>query len=345
MDYLTWRVAARHLTAERVGDPKELLGVFEHAVKVIEAQIPEDQIIEAKHALGAAKSGVPAEIIKYDGLALKAFFTVKHAHHQISGPGHKLFLSILQTYVLPPALRKKIEIASRVYLKDVNPRIKAKGGADFYLERIEVWEKFRFLLRSHVQYAKEAIAHGKEHAEEGEGATKMRVGPFTLVNTGGFDGKQMDEVADVVQKATAYAQSAGLGDVCYGEVQVTNTIHKANVLAFYLLAKDEMFIRANVKATTDVVRTVLHELGHRYQHKFMPGRDRDVERLYHELSGQEIRRKYDTTKVKLPQPGETMEAKGKTYVVTRTLPDLKSGYKVYLHSSRGGPERKGLDPS
>lgn len=331
-------VVGRYRVAERVGEPKEILREYEHAVNAIEASVPADKLLEAKRILEErVKSGIPgvnSEVMSTSDIAYKALFAVKHGQRKVADPGHRLFLAILQTYTLPPALRKKIEIASRVYLKETNPRFKAKSGAMLYLERIQVFEKYLGLLQSHLAYAKEAIAKGKEHTEEGAGATKIRVGPFTLVNTGGFNEKQMNEVADVVQKATAFAQSSGLGEVCYGEVQVTNTISKSNVLAFYLLAKDELFVRANVKSTTDVVRNVLHELGHRYQHKFLKVNG-GIEMLYRTLSGQETKRKYDREKVKekLPKPGETLVSKGKTYVVTRAIPDYKAGYKILLEQA------------
>jgi hypothetical protein len=329
------RVVLRFRTAESVGEPKELLRLFEHAVAAVEDKVPEAKIQEAKAVLEprvqAGLPGYSAEVVVFQDLAYAALFAIKHGQRKVAEPGHRLFLSILQSYTLPPALRKKVEIASRVYLKEANPRYKNKSGAAAILERLQVYERYRDLLRTHLLIAKEAIAKGKAHVEEGAGSTKRKVGPFTLVNTGGFKEKVMDEVADVIQKVIAYAQSSGLGSVCYGEVQVTNTLSKANVLAFYLLANDELFIRANVKSSSDAVRTVLHELGHRYEHKFLNS-SREVQRLYSVLSGQEIRRKYDRekTKGKLPDRGETLVSKGKTYVVTQTVPDYKAGYKIYL---------------
>lgn len=335
MTTLIERVAFRYLQAERVGDPKELLPLFERAVSTLADAVPESKIHEAKEALESrVQAGTPVdakELAIYYDTGYSALFAVKHGQRKVAEPGHQLFLSILQVYALPPALRKKVEIASRLYLKEMNPRYKNKYGAPGILERIQVYEKYRDLLRAHVDIAKEAVAKGKDHAEEGEGSTKLRVGPFTLVNTGGFDSKQMGEVAEVVHKVTAFLQSSGLGEVCYGEVQVTNTISKARVLAFYLIASDELFIRANVKASSDVVRTVLHELGHRYEHKFLKGSHRDLEVLYQRLSGQETKRKYDTLKSKLPAPGETMVSKGKTYVVRGTQLDTKWGYKILLN--------------
>lgn len=336
---------AKEIIAERIGDPKAFLAEYERAVESL--VIPPGTLLSAKKILEAWEPGKPWTPVEANAGTV-GYSAKRHAidgQRKVNDPGHKLFLSILQTYTLPPALRKKVEMASRLYLKETNPRFKNRGLTS-YLEYIRVYEKYMALLQAHLATAKEAIAKGKEHSEGGEGgegATKMKVGPFTLVNTGGFSEKQMQEVADVVQKVTAYAQSSGVGDVCYGEIQVTNTISQAKTLAFYLIASDEMFIRANVKGTTDTVQVVLHELGHRYDRKFLKDKNGPAV-LYRILEGQERSRKWDAPKkMPKPNPGDTLKSKGKTYVVTQVLPDYKAGFKVYL-SLEGQPSSTATVP-
>jgi hypothetical protein len=327
---------ARRFQAELVGNPKELVVEFENILKRFE--MPKTTLAESKLILedpamqGQAGARSP-DLRTAVSISSGAIGIVKRGHGLISGIGHKLFLSILQTYTLPPALRKKIEIASRVYLKETRPRFKNKHGNGLYLEYIVAYEKYFGMLSDHLDFAKEAIRIGKEHAEEapeGGAATKFKVGPFTVVNTGGFSDKQMAEVREVVAKAATLLQSSGLSQVCYGEIQVTNTLWKANVLAFYLVGKDEMFIRANVKANHDTVRTVLHELGHRFEHKFLKGGSRAVNQLYRLLSGQEMSRKNRYDESMVPKPGEKLTSKGKTYLVTKAVPVGGKEYKIYL---------------
>jgi hypothetical protein len=338
------KVTERYLSkiAETIGDPKEFLSQFEDQLRVLE--IPVRDIEKAKEVIEAMN--VPrdpsAPRIRsmeeaYPGfgaasdLAYSAYFKVTVGGARLAEIGHKLFLSIIQTLTLPPPLRKKIEMASRAYLRPPKPRMKEHGNAR-YLERFSVYEKFMAVTHSHLEVARQAIEKGKGHIEEGEGATKVRVGDFTLVNTGGFSEKVMDEVSEVVQKAQALLKSSGLGKVCYGDIQVTNTIHKSKVLAFYLFASDELFIRANVKATVDSVQTVLHELGHRMEHKFLSSKQRDLDRLYFVIGSQERSRKLDDKlKERKPQPGEELKSKGKTYKVRQTVYD-RGGYKVLLDS-------------
>jgi hypothetical protein len=349
VDLLALRVANRFLReSAAIGDPKDFLREFEAAV--LKLTQPPSKVEAAKELfqkrldveLAASReewtayiqSQTPAEKQAFkdaSDVAYNCLFAVTQGSARIVEPGHKLFLAILQTYALPPALRKKVEIASRTYLKKTQSRPKVKGRSSG-LEYIAFYEKFLLLINAHLTVAKEAVVKGKAHAEEGAGATKIKAGPFTLVNTGGFSEKQMGDVADVMHKVASLAQSSGLGAVCYGEVQVTNTISRANVLAFYLIANDEMFVRANVKATTDTVQTVLHELGHRYEKKFLTNSHGTPATLYRTLEGQEHERTWGPKKkVKMAEPGDTLEAKGKTYVVTRTVPGpgLK-GYKVLL---------------
>lgn len=358
-DDLARRVVARFLrVSESIGDPKVFLHEFEAAVAKLTQ--PPAKVEAAKEFLqkrlelqssmnsidwfnyvknqSAAEKAAAGEV---QDVTYACLFAVKHGGPRIVEPGHKLFLSILQTLTLPPALRKKIEIASRAYLKVGQPRLKARGR-DAGLEYIGFYEKFLSVIHSHIKVAKEAIAKGKAHAEEGEGATKIKVGPFTLVNTGGFSDKQMAEVAEVMNKVTSLAQSSGLGAVCYGEVQVTNTIHKKNVLAFYLIANDELFVRADVKPGTDSIQTVLHELGHRYEKKFLSNKSGPAI-LYRTLEGQERNRSWGLKKQpKKPDPGDTLVSKGKTYIVTQTLPD-RNGYKVHL-TVDGDPKAKATVP-
>jgi len=327
---------ARRFHAELVGNPRELVTEFENILKKFE--LPKTTLAESKLILedpamqGQAGARSP-DLRTAVSLASGAIGIVKRGHGLISGPGHKLFLSILQTYTLPPALRKKIEIASRVYMKETRPRFKNKYGNGLYVEYIDAYDKYFSMLSDHLNFAKEAIRVGKEHAEEvpeGGAATKFKVGPFTVVNTGGFSDKQMAEVREVVSKAVTLLQSSGLSQVCYGEIQVTNTLWKANVLAFYLVGKDEMFIRANVKANHDTVKTVLHELGHRFEHKFLKGGSKAVNQLYRLLSGQEMSRKQRYDESMVPKPGEKLTSKGKTYLVTKAVPIGGNEYKIYL---------------
>jgi hypothetical protein len=341
VDPLSVSIARRFVVADAVGDPKSLLVQFEEEVKKAEAMYP-----PGSYALALKMKEQASEIIKQTGRfsskdipgyeEMAKFAQICRARIPIvsqwaSVYGDKLFLSIIQQYALPPALRKKVEMAARAYSKSRHSVRRKLPGQEF--EYIGDFEKLIKVMRLHVDVAKDALVKGKEHTEGGDNtgaATKVNVGSFTLVNTGGFDAKVMDTVTSIVKKASEYAKSSGLGKVLYGDILITNTVMKnPRVLAFYMVANDEMFIRANVKANIDTIQTILHELGHRYETKFLKDK-RGVDRLYRLIDGQESDRERDIQKsLKAPEVGETVVIKGGLYRV-RAVTWGRGGEKVVL---------------
>lgn len=289
------RILSRFVQADDMGDPKDLLGPFEGVLGQLRTSIPEAEaarktletfLADRRSGPSDAPLAFSPAVAEARKTAEQAFYSLAARVNLIVDAGHKLFLAILQKLALAPALRKKVEKASRTYLKRF--RVKGKSyGLEREIEYLTIYIKFAGVFFADLAVAKEAIASGKEHSAEGAEATKFKVGGFTLINTGGFSKQVMDTIVEVMTKAETLARSSGLGQVCYGEVQVTNTLSKGNTLAFYLPSKDALFIRANVKGDVDTVRTVLHELGHRYDHKFLKN-DHGVEKLYQILSGEEI---------------------------------------------------------
>jgi hypothetical protein len=153
----------------------------------------------------------------------------------------------------------------------------------------------------------------------------------------------MDEVADLTQKAGALIKSSGLGKVCYGNILVTNSLMKNSVLAFYVWEEDEVLIRANFKSDRDTLRTIIHELGHRYQHQFMKGRDAEVKAFYNQMEGEEDHRIKDKLNDLKPKVGDTIEVKGVTWETTHVLPTAgRSGIKYFVSMQmKGEPYVKG----
>jgi len=249
---------------------------------------------------------------------------IRYGYSDFYKSGSVLFLSILRRYSLEPKLRKKIEACSRFYSKSRvnNPK---KG------EEKEVYEKSLELYREQLELAKQAIETGKiKGSEEDSEVHSLPAGPFTVVNTGGFSEEIMKEVASAVEKANTAIQSKGLSQVCYGDVLVSNTLYKGNTtLAFYMYGNDELFVRANLKKLkdkVDTVATIIHELGHRFENKFMKDKKK-MNEMYRKLMHQESQEEEELLKNKSlwPQPGDELKQQSGTYVVT------KVGYdKVYL---------------
>jgi hypothetical protein len=312
----------RRMTADLIGIPKDLLQEYEQAIE--DLTLPSSQVQWAREEIQENIRRLPrSELVKpitpdygkAEDLSYSAWFKVVRGGEKLTGPGHRLFLGILQTYTLPPALLKKVEACSRFYLK--NPRPTKERGTNLFesaIKRLDIYEKYLGVVRGHLEIARAAIVKGKEHQEEGEAATKVRVGNFTVVNVGGFSGEVMKNVSEVIQKVEDKAQKAGFGNVCYGNVEISGTLKRSKDVAFYLVANDELYVRANLKPNHDSVKTTLHELGHRHCYKFLAGGKRAVERLYYKIKGDESDREIPPEMY--PKKGDKMVSKGTTYVVT-----------------------------
>jgi hypothetical protein len=334
-DILALKVAARYMRSKSFGDPRMLLARFQSALD--KYLLPESELREAKdlfRGITEEDRGNP-EHMKARKLAYQASRNVTSGSPDLAEIGEPLFWSILQSFSLQPPLRKKVEAAAKAYSKVYRPRRRAKTFSAIYIEYIEQYEAYFNAAQQHLEVAREAINKGKEHSEapvEGnpETSTKIKVGDFTLVNTGGFPQKTMDEVADLVQKASSLLKTNGFGMVCYGNIMVTNTLKANKVLAFYVLAEDELLVRANFKSERDTLRTILHELGHRYQYQFMKGRGAEVQAFYHWMEGEEIDRLKDKRDELLPKKGDTIEIKGVTWEALSTTPTVSRSEVVYL---------------
>jgi len=275
---------------------------------------------------------------------LRMFPKTSFAHFQRLGV-NMLFLAILQQYELPPALRKKVEVAARFWAKESQNRINNVEDG------IKAYKKLMVTYETQLTLAKTALSQGKLRGSEEEGAAALNAGPFKLVNTGHFDQETMETCAAVVKEAVDRLQSKGLSKVCYGEVLVSNRLAKASVLAFYLISKDEMFIRTDLKREMPAaIKTVLHELGHRYYYQFAKSKHADIHNIYARLKGQanalqsQLVDEVMKDPAKRPQPGDTYDSKGEVYVVEKVeYKGLKSGYQIKMHK-QNDPASKGSLP-
>jgi 2'-5' RNA ligase len=261
-------------------------------------------------------SATPAELgLAQDGQS-KVVYEKWPQYIGLQLPGDRLFLGILGALTLPDALRKKVEAAARVWAKRPSrPRMTTRNSTFDYL----TWyDRQATAIGTQLDVAVKALAAGKAHGEagdEGTGAgTKIKVGPFTLVNTGGFKPDVMANMEEIVQKSTQLIQRAGLGACCYGPIQITNTLMRSNVLAFYQTKDDGLYIRANGKPEWDTVHTVIHELGHRWENKQLPRGVADT--LYQAIAHQDKTER----KMPTPAPGDTVKSQGKVFEVVSADP-------------------------
>jgi hypothetical protein len=240
----------------------------------------------------------------------------------------RLFWGVLQQYKIQSSKdRKLIEQASKEFAKGRIQKAKREVAMAVLKKKIDDY-------KSYLDAAERIINKGEHHLDEASGTTEA-AGCFTLINAGGFSPQQMADVVKVVELASSMIKSKGFGKLCYGTVQVTNTVGRsAQVLAFYVLQTDEMYVRGNLKGKQGpAVSTVIHELGHRLHHKFLHSKDAEIQSLYKSLLKGDEAALADALadKSNWPKPGELHEEGGKVYEVERVGLNRSLDYTVEVH--------------
>jgi hypothetical protein len=287
----------RRFLAEAIADPKMELEKFRERIKLFsehEEAVRKDlpllhMWMDARNKQESPPDGL-AEKLKDDRSRYTIRMDMQRGYWFMNNqPGcRRLFWAILQQYRVPPNLQKAIEAASKFWSKKSVRAPKPESTWNVYsqdLTNIEAYLKVLDVLRKQLLNAEAAIAKGQAHADPAVAAlTKTHVGPFDVVNTGGFDEATMKLAVEIVEKAEKALSGHGLGKVCYGDILISKQIsNRSNVLAFYIGASDEMFIRADARASEATVLTVCHELAHRFQHKFLENKRGDINHLYFAL--------------------------------------------------------------
>jgi len=247
-----------------------------------------------------------------------------------------LFLSILQQYDLQPKDQKAIEKLAQFY---------SKSGARKFKDFPTAFAKFPALLatsKTQLAITKDILGRSKIRSSDLDGHKVMEAGPFKVINTGGFSLDVMKTCATVVKEAARLLSAKGLSKVCYGEILVSNRVNrKKEILAFYLPSKDEMFIRADLKGHEhDALGTMLHELGHRLQEKFLNSgiKKSEIYRMYrviqggHEAAEEDAINKLLEDPATAPKVGDiVVDPKTQTELVFEKLGLRHGKLSAYLH--------------
>jgi len=260
----------------------------------------------------------------------------------------ELALAILQQFVLPSPIRRKVEQAAKYWATKQTPknrRDRSTTKEDSYASLLTLYLEQLETVRSQQATFTEALAKGKPMSEANE--AKVKAGPFTLINTGGFNDDTMNGAAVVVEKAGAIMQKKGFGRICYGDINISKKVGRSNVLAFYMKDNDEFFIRAGVRLNVDTLHTVLHEFGHRLHRKFLTSKNGLIDKLYGKYKTRSTFKldQEPIDKSTLPAIGDEIVVKGETLVVTvidwlakkvrlkvKDLPDSRRTFSVPFDS-------------
>jgi len=332
------RVATRYLEAAVVEDPKALLkelrrkfDLYDNAEK--DAERFQAILSQYKKDLARGKDVAKPDFGRDMFTIMSEVVGFNQRFNQMWG----ISMAILQTYSLSATLRKKVEKLVKFWAtKKTNrrPRLPRKDleRTDAYLT---YYLKYLDTLRAHFSTLEEALSKGREIAVgDADDPVKVKAGPFTLINMGGFPDGVMDICAKAVKEAASEITTAGLGKVCYGEVHISQSIDKGNVLAFYVYGSDEFFVRADKKiAAGSSVRTIIHELGHRYENKFL--KNKRVPKILYNAAEDGYQSDFLGYR---PERGDTITDKGETYEVTYMKKD-----KVHLRKVLTDKDKKELE--
>lgn len=331
---LAQRVADRY--AASLGDPAEYLAAYseqlvefsqfeEHALRLREQfeeiinfkntnQFTTDPAVAAERMakLKAMRAEIPDA---GPGAPIRATMLVERfGFTKLKPDAYHFCYAVIQQLVLPQGLRRSIEAAAKFWDKSARrfrPKAKYSQPEEFRAEYVDRYLEDLELFRKYEKLFERALAEGKAHSHEGEGATTIQAGPFKVVNTGGFPTALMVEKAKLVAHCADLMSHIGLGKICYGDVLITNRISaQSHTQAFYHIASDEMFVRADGKVTMDGVHAVCHELAHRYHYKVLGKSNQEVNKLYNTLKLAQ-----ESLPMEAPQKGETLTWKGESYVV------------------------------
>jgi len=173
---------------------------------------------------------------------------------------------------------------------------------------------------------------------EGNSESLFRAGPFIVHNNLGAEGEDLLKVKDALERAVTLVRGVGapnIASILYGDVMVVGNISKANTLAWYYENEDVIYVRLFKKVGIDEMFNLIHELGHRYIHKFMPKENYALWVAYHNrLKFQRI-----TVDPKELQVGDQMPFKITGIRGTPVVQRIEDG-KVYFGGTGFIPERK-----
>jgi hypothetical protein len=151
---------------------------------------------------------------------------------------------------------------------------------------------------------------------------------FDVYNTVRANGRDLNSALEVIKKAKGFMMSSRIpimSKMFYGDLNLVNRLRGKKVLAWYHLADDKVFLRVDAKGS-DVVHTLIHELGHRWWNRFMKVEDQRSWIQHHR------RIAASRTKTPLPKVGDLIPFKIKGMEDPRVV--KVQGLYIYLSDTQ-----------
>jgi hypothetical protein len=176
---------------------------------------------------------------------------------QMVNAGNEYIRAVMTLKNPPPGKIKKLELVARMF-------IAAKRNPH---DLFAWWEK-------NVALVNLALEMKDWPDKVADANTLFQVGPFTVHNIIGARGEELDNLRGSLEKAEQGIKQLtdivpGFDKVLYGDVYLVGKISQARVMAFYMPKSDDVYVIPFKHVGTTEVHNLIHELGHRFWHKFM----------------------------------------------------------------------------
>lgn len=205
--------------------------------------------------------------------------------------GVKLAQAIMGTKEIPDGQQKALELTVRLFMASRRQPNKPVEWFD------KNYKRLNFLYDAATKWPDK---------KEGESEQRFTHGPFTVHNTMGLGGADLEGIKDTITKAVMLIKGlnvSGIDKVLYGDVMVVGQLNKGTAVAWYYPNEDVVYVRPFKNAGYDELHSFIHELGHRYIHKFIDKATWLEWRRYH---ANLVYKDTPGGKVKMPEVGEPL---------------------------------------
>lgn len=233
---------------------------------------------------------------------------VREALAQLLKAGFKVVSGVLSVRSIPDKSAKPLEM---VYRLMANTRRMPKD-MDKWLDTN--MKRVRFLIEA-----------AETWPVKSEGTDELfTLGPFKVHNTVGAKGAELESLKKGLERAEKAIKAnpiPGFARVLYGDVHVVPRITRAHHAAWYYPSDDSLYLRRTKSTGIDEVHALIHELGHRYWHRFASEPQKAA------WNSQHMRAEMKHVEVELPKVGEEIPvsikgAKGRYPTIVAVEPGL-----------------------
>lgn len=200
--------------------------------------------------------------------------------------GRKLSQFVLENKSVPRNKSKDLEMATRAFLS-----VKRQPRKPLIWIRKKT-KRVRFLLDTESFPEKEM-----------GGDELFELGPFTVHNTVGAEGRELEMIRDLVRKAVKFIRKMDVpksDGLLYGDVLLVGRLQQAHTMAWYSETKDTISLSVRKNVDSESLHYLIHEFGHRLWRKELA---RSVKRNWARWHGRAERKGYD---MPLPDVGDPL---------------------------------------